>query len=661
MNKILKEAVDNYINNDNIEYAIMINGLWGSGKTYFFNKYILNNYDNMLYISLNGISTVEEINEKLYYEILKNKTENSKIVKKVKKFYNNHRWFKICVFPIIYIYKLLKYIINKFKKFFWYLTNNITKIKFGVNLTSINKKDFVGIINLFDELNKYIIVVDDVERCLLNVESLFGFLNNLIEQKHTKCILICNEEEIDKNIKTNYELKLLSCLNEKIAFPKNEKNASESHINTFSNEENTINLKQLNDRINYVYDCNNNYKLIKEKLVGKTFYFKLDENEAFDNIISLYKNKNEFILYLKSKKQFFLDCVKINDCNNVRTLKIILDNFYNIYIKSNNYINEKYKTKKELLLDQILKNCIFVTISNKEGNNVSTLLNGTMCATVSLIKKPFPPMNTYFVAFDFVNDYIKNAFFNVTQMKNTLEYYMDIYYDNLPDKDPYYILDIYWEQEDCSLIEALEKIADNINNGKYNYKLFPKILLKVSELEKINFESEKLNLIISNITKYLEDNIVDYIDFHNFFPDQETANIYNKHADDLRKIIDKTSNKHDKQSLQNIYESKNWGVDLYNYVKSLKNIYNLKEKKEIINYSKLISNIEKSNNKNIFYFKYTIDILNEHKFFNNDDIEKINLIIDNLSQLSKEIKNNFLKSYSIDILIDTLKKTLRNI
>ena len=100
MNKILKDAVDNYINNDNIEYAIMINGLWGSGKTYFFNKYILNNYDNMLYISLNGISTVEEINEKLYYEILKNKTENSKIIKKVKKFYNNHRWFKICVFPI---------------------------------------------------------------------------------------------------------------------------------------------------------------------------------------------------------------------------------------------------------------------------------------------------------------------------------------------------------------------------------------------------------------------------------------------------------------------------------------------------------------------------------------------------------------------------------
>ena len=32
----------------------------------------------------------------------------------------------------------------------------------------------------FDELNKYIIVVDDVERCLLNVGSLFGFLNNLI-------------------------------------------------------------------------------------------------------------------------------------------------------------------------------------------------------------------------------------------------------------------------------------------------------------------------------------------------------------------------------------------------------------------------------------------------------------------------------------------------
>ena len=130
---------------------------------------------------------------------------------------------------------------------------------------------------------------------------------------------------------------------------------------------------------------------------------------------------------------------------------------------------------------------------------------------------------------------------------------------------------------------------------------------------------------------------------------------------DLRKIINKTSSKNDEQSLLNIYESKNWGIELFNYIRTEKNIYALKEKKEIINYSKLINNIEKSNNKNIFYFKYVIDILNEHKYFDINDAEKIKSTIDDLVQLSENIKNNVLKLYSINILIDTLKKTLRNI
>ena len=51
----LVESILDYIRADYTDYAIMINGEWGSGKTYFWNnkirnKYVFLNLKYMLYI-----------------------------------------------------------------------------------------------------------------------------------------------------------------------------------------------------------------------------------------------------------------------------------------------------------------------------------------------------------------------------------------------------------------------------------------------------------------------------------------------------------------------------------------------------------------------------------------------------------------------------------
>ena len=71
----LVESILDYIRSDYTDYAIMINGEWGSGKTYFWNHKIRNRIENMtvngkklttIYMSLYGISNLEEISKKIY-------------------------------------------------------------------------------------------------------------------------------------------------------------------------------------------------------------------------------------------------------------------------------------------------------------------------------------------------------------------------------------------------------------------------------------------------------------------------------------------------------------------------------------------------------------------------------------------------------------------
>ena len=73
----LVESILDYVRSDYTDYAVMINGEWGSGKTYFWNNKIKPKIDGMqyngkryssIYMSLYGISNLEEISKKIFIE-----------------------------------------------------------------------------------------------------------------------------------------------------------------------------------------------------------------------------------------------------------------------------------------------------------------------------------------------------------------------------------------------------------------------------------------------------------------------------------------------------------------------------------------------------------------------------------------------------------------
>ena len=92
----LVESILDYIRSDYTDYAIMINGEWGSGKTYFWNNKIKPKIDGMqfngkkystIYMSLYGISNLEENSKKIFNETTQLMDKN---VKKHKELSEKH-------------------------------------------------------------------------------------------------------------------------------------------------------------------------------------------------------------------------------------------------------------------------------------------------------------------------------------------------------------------------------------------------------------------------------------------------------------------------------------------------------------------------------------------------------------------------------------------
>jgi hypothetical protein len=185
MNKHIEENLNHYIALENPEYAVLLSGKWGSGKTYFIDKY------------------VEDFLEKY-------KTGNEK---------NKTKFIKISLFGLnkvtqideVVFQKLHPVLGHKYAK----MTGGMLKgaLKFGFNLDvngdgesdaklTVNPKDFSFFSDDKKSDKELIFIFDDLERTSIGLSEILGYINYLVEQSNFKVIILSDENEIkdkDKN------------------------------------------------------------------------------------------------------------------------------------------------------------------------------------------------------------------------------------------------------------------------------------------------------------------------------------------------------------------------------------------------------------------------------------------------------------------------------
>lgn len=190
--KHIDEAILNYVEQKNTDYAVLLTGKWGSGKTYYLNNTLKVKIEEkgfkMIVISLYGISSIKEISSMIFAE---KSPKLSKIIK-----YGG---------PIL----------NSFLK----SVDIADYLKFGIDEIDKNKDTNISINqgNVVDESNGWfdkfykqkkenidtekeniLLCFDDLERKndSLSNKEIIGYVNNLAE-KGTKIIVLVHEERVE--------------------------------------------------------------------------------------------------------------------------------------------------------------------------------------------------------------------------------------------------------------------------------------------------------------------------------------------------------------------------------------------------------------------------------------------------------------------------------
>lgn len=173
----IKGVIDNYLIAQNTDYAIMINGEWGCGKTYFVQQVLFDHINKndlygikyeCVYVSLYGLDCVDDIGERIFFAINKN-------------------------------YKWIGLVSKRFASFASAIPIVGDGIKSSLELDD-NEKNKIH--EKLSNLSNKVIFFDDLERISKNVnlEEVLGFINNYSENEKYKTVIICNKEKIDSDV-----------------------------------------------------------------------------------------------------------------------------------------------------------------------------------------------------------------------------------------------------------------------------------------------------------------------------------------------------------------------------------------------------------------------------------------------------------------------------
>lgn len=444
----LVESILDYIRSDYTDYAIMINGEWGSGKTYFWNHKIRNRIENMhingkqyttIYMSLYGISNLEEISKKIFIETTQLMDKN------LKKFMNN---------------------------------NNQTTIPEYAK-TGLDMANFFGVTQNGDKINyadffstdDKILCFDDLERANVDVIDILGYINNFVEHDHIKTIIICNEKELATKLKSsNLEMKtfIATYLLDK-----------EGDLTKVSDKPM---VEKIQDKIEYVFDKANDYERIKEKLIGETFEYAPEFNYIINGLLMRYENNPELIRFLRENTRLITTTFNRSGTRNLRILKHALNDFKKIFEMVNkNYPNTNHRVLQTMLIFTIavsfeikagkITKDKFINIADNEEYKSILVSSRVLMDNRQFYIKEFD--NNYYYNFKseyrffkFIEIYVRTRIFDMKVFKANMEVIIETV-DTI--KLPGYkrlLTEEYWKIADDEFEGVIEEVIDNLKTGK---------------------------------------------------------------------------------------------------------------------------------------------------------------------------------------------------
>lgn len=274
MNELISKYLSDYLHNPDPQYAVMLKGKWGCGKSFFVNKWIKEYKPadrkkslKPIYVSLYGLKDTSQITEsidRVLHPLLYSK--GAKLTKKL---------LGIAGKVVL-------------KTSFEGNKEGKGDISLDATLDSLSillSKD----INI---LGNKLIIFDDLERCLIDMKLLLGYINSFVEHGSCHVILVGDETRVVSRWKKTL-----------IEF--------------------------------------------KEKTVGREFEIMPDVDDAITCFLHGYIPSDE---WLQNQKTLITDIFHATECNNLRILRQCLYDFNGLYAEVRDSIEENDEPFMQSLL-----------------------------------------------------------------------------------------------------------------------------------------------------------------------------------------------------------------------------------------------------------------------------------------------------------------------
>lgn len=422
MYESILNSIKNYILMDLLGQAILIDGEWGGGKTYFIKNVLMKNEivntKDIFYISLYGKSKLADIDTAICAKIVEKKIKNTN--------------------------RVLEFIVNfcnRIKRLFNFKNISVYGVNLEIDTNSIIQEFLLD----YDQI---LFIFDDFERCSINYKDLLGYINNIVEHKSGKALIVANETIIKQN------------------------------------------------------EGGEEYLRAKEKVIYSTIKFENNIEVVLSSLISD-EEDGDYKELLKSKQNVILDRFKKCECKNIRVLVFSLFIIKKVYLHLVSKFAELNRSDRDCLLDQLIDYIVFSSINFKTKGSIAEWNNNEEWKSINVDSNVY---NTIY-GFRFIDEYIcklllvdKEKIYKSLNDLVTLNSNHNLSIHELK----------YWERLDNNqFLSLFEQLVGEVESNKYPLPLYKNILILIVEIYKYSLLTEhqeyKLEQLLNQISKNFEE------------------------------------------------------------------------------------------------------------------------------------------------------------
>ena len=627
-----------YVGNKFYNYAVMIDGDWGSGKTHFVKQVLLpelkKETKTSIYISLYGVRNIGELSKKIYIEfLLKDKADKI-----------NPTLLTGATEALDVVSGLISPFIGKYGDI------------------EIKEKKIQNLVQKIVPIKDCILIFDDLERCNCPMKEILGYINGFVEQAGMKVLIIANQNELRQKMdaqSTALQLQAVLGEDEKLDFEdKHEKEIYNLLSGKNTQEEGTkkVSIEEALKRVSQIFKQPSEYERIREKIIGSIYYYRPNMKKVMMQLIEDNFSYGEIgRLQLEKNLNYLADYMEKEQHVNFRTFQFFLLKMNGLFseIKAETYENQDIVYKK------LIQACWYACIMFKKGN------------LDDIWKENQEYSNTGELRIRSIEEYVQYSILD-QGIKKLLKKFDDEETEKIRNqKDPINSLQYDWIVSTEKVVrERMDDVIKNACAGKYGIGSYDRIQQIFLQIYQAGFEITYVERLTDAMCASIQEGTA------NGEPDcllsmngeeKELVELYNANMQRIVKTYNKCMAKKSEGDMNSFLKESDWAKQIYDYIWQAKHPSESEDYRKKIEAflngmdinvltSKLkeasLENLEKFRGvlKEIYSQNYAPDILWNEK-------EQIKGLIDSLKEF-QENSTDKIRKYQYKLMADYLSEAL---